>query len=121
MKKSSKVMVGNVLFAGMLFAMSGCATEPDQQFMESDADYQEICLDREDNERVEFEKCDQDSSNGHTTFFPYYLSRAYGSVPAVGSKINPAHGTSIRPASGTIARPPASGGFGTSRVTSGGS
>lgn len=120
MKKSSKVMVGNVLIFGMLFAMSGCATEPDQEFMESDADYQEICLDREDNERVEFEKCDQDSSHGHTMFYPYYLSRTYGPAPAVGSKINPAHGTSVRPASGSIARPPASGGFGRTITSVGG-
>lgn len=120
MKKSSKVLVGSVLFAGMLFAMSGCASEPDQEFMESDADYQEVCLDREDNERVDFEKCDQDSSNGHTTFFPYYLSRSYGSVPPVGSKINPAHGTAVRPASGSIARPPASGGFGRTITSVGG-
>lgn len=119
MKRSATVVVGKVMIAGMVFAMSGCATGPD--YVEVEADSQEICVDRSTGERVDFDKCDDDRSHGHAHFYPWYHSSIYGPAPAVGSKISPAHGASVRPATGSIARPPSSGGFGVTRVTSSGS
>lgn len=118
MKKSSKVVIGQVLIGQIVWAMAGCGVQSDYEEVRTQD--QEICVDRETGERVDFDKCDDDGPHGHTHFYPWYHSISHGPAPAVGSKINPAHGTSVRPA-GPVARPPAPGGFGTTRVTSGGS
>lgn len=118
MKKSSKVVLGSAMFTVMALALSGCASGPDYE--EVDAGNQEICVDRETGERVDFDKCDDDGPHGHTHFYPWYHSSTYGPAPAVGSKVNPSHGTSVRPANGTIARPPATGGFGRTTTSVGG-
>lgn len=112
MKKSSKVTLGKAMFTVMALALSGCASGPDYE--EVDAGSQEICIDSETMERVDFEKCDDDRSHGGSHFYPWYHKSSNGPAPAIGSKINPGHGSVLKPG-GTIARPPASGGFG--RVT----
>lgn len=122
MKRSAMVTTGLVLAAAVSFA---CASEPDQEFMDVEADYQEMCVeDKGDGEleRHPDEECpggQQHSSS--SSLYWYYLGRAFGSPPAYGSSFRPgSHGTTVRPVTGTIARPPASGGFGMSRVSVGG-
>lgn len=121
--------MGAVLAAGVVFAL-GCASEPDQEFMDESADHQQICVeisqDGQQLERVDDDDCPSDEdNNGQSTFYPgypywYYLGRAYGSPPPVGQRLPLAsHGSFSRPQGGTIARPPATGGFGTTRVSVG--
>lgn len=112
MKKSTSIMLGAVLAAGVSFA---CASG--DEYTEVQADNQEICVEKDTGERVDFDKCDDD--HAHVHYYPWYHSSARGPAPAVGSKINPLYGSSVKPASGSIARPPATGGFGMSRISSG--
>lgn len=126
MKKSSNVKVGMVLAVGMMFAATGCASEPDQEFMDTQADHQQLCVKISDdgNEvtRVSDDQCPSDEdNNGQSVFYvgyPYwfYMGRAFGTPPAVGSTVPRTHGSFSRPAGGTIAKPPATGGFGMARV-----
>lgn len=108
------VTVGIVLTAGVSFACG-----PGEEYEEVPAGSQEICVERATGERVEWDKCDDDSGRGHVSYYPWYHGSSHGPAPAVGSKINPAHGSATRPG-GTISRPPSSGGFGMSKVSVGG-
>lgn len=121
MKKSTSVTVGLVLAAGISFA---CASgEDDQEFMDVNADHQQVCVKVEDEDnfiRADDDKC-PDENEHHAHFYPgyyywYYMGSAHGSPPPVGSKVSTTSGSFTRPTSGTIARPPASGGFGVFRV-----
>lgn len=121
MKRSTAVTVGLVLAAGVSFA---CASgEDDQEFMDVNADHQQVCVKVEDENnfvRAEDDQC-PDENTSHAHFYPgyhywYYLGSAHGTPPPVGSKVTPGHGSFTRPTSGTIAKPPASGGFGTFRA-----
>lgn len=118
MKRSTQIVVGKVLLAGAAFAgATGCSSEP--EYTEVQSDHQEICVDQQTQVRVADHLCDDGDGHGGR-YHHWYQSRAHGPAPAVGKQINPAWGSSARPA-GSISRPPASGGFGTTRVTSGGS
>lgn len=120
MKKSTSVTLGLVLFAGVSFA---CASEPDQEFMDTEADHQQVCVQVEDDEelvRSEDGKCG-DENESHAHFYPgyyywYYIGRAHGTPPPVGGKVSTTSGSFTRPTSGSIAKPPPSGGFGTFRA-----
>lgn len=120
MKKSANVTLGLVLFAGVNFA---CASEPDQEFMDMDADHQQVCVRVQENGdllRSEDDECgDENQSHAHFYsgyYYWYYMGRAHGTPPPVGSKVSAASGSFTRPSSGSIAKPPASGGFGTFRA-----
>jgi len=124
MKKSTAVTIGLVLAAGVSFA---CASEPDQEFMDTEADHQQVCVEvqdngdlvRDDDSDCPADREDNSHSGGHYYsgyHYWYYLGRAHGAPPAVGSKVNSSHGSFTRPSTGSIARPPASGGFGTFRA-----
>lgn len=123
MKKSTAVTLGVVLAAGISFA---CASDPDQEFMDTEADHQQMCVQVQDGGelvRGDDSNCG-DEGEHHASFnagfwYWYYLGRAHGAPPAVGQKV-PTGGTFTRPTSGTFARPPATGGFGTTRVSVGG-
>lgn len=126
MKRSISAATGLVLTAVFTVA---CASEPDQEFMDTEADHQQVCVKPQPNgeleRRPDHECSGQDESGGGggsgCAVCWYFLGRAYGTPPAVGQKI-PAYtpGSYARPSTGTIARPPASGGFGTTRVSVGG-
>lgn len=126
MKRTSKVTVGLVLSAGMLFTNTACTSEPDQEFMDAEADHQQVCVKPRENgelERRPDHECSDDGSSGSATCLVcwYFLGRAFGAPPAHGQRFNPgSYGSFIRPSSGTIAKPPASGGFGTTKVSVGG-
>lgn len=111
MKKSTAVTLGLVLAAGISFA---CASGDDQEFMDTEADHQEICVDEQTGKRVEDRECDSGTSGYHW----FYHGRAHGPAPAVGQPYNRLYGSTVRPG-GTIARPPATGGFGTTKVSVG--
>jgi hypothetical protein len=126
MKISKNVLVGTVLLAGIAFTGTACASEPDQEFMDTEADHQQMCVQVQDNGdliRDHDAKCpDEDEHHAHfdTGFwYWYYLGRVYGTPPAVGQQV-PIGGSFVRPSSGTIARPPATGGFGSTKVSVGG-
>jgi hypothetical protein len=122
MKKSTNVSLGIAMAATLAFAASGCATEPDQEFMDTEADNQQVCVQVQDNGdlvRDDDAKC-PDENEHHAHFTPgfwywYYMNRSMGTPPAVGQKVTTG-GTFIRPTSGSIAKPPSSGGFGTFRA-----
>lgn len=124
MKRSSRVLIGTVLGAGMIMASSACSSEPDQEFM--DADHQQVCVKKGEAtgelERRPDHECSGASEDGGTCLICwYFLGRAFGTPPAVGSRFNPgSYGTFTRPTTGTFAKPPASGGFGTTKVSVGG-
>lgn len=122
MKKSTAVTVGLVLMAGVSFA---CASEPDQEFMDVNADHQQMCVQVQDNGdliRDHDAKCpDEDEHHAHFNtgfWYWYYLGRVHGTPPPVGKQV-PVGGSFTRPTSGTIAKPPASGGFGVTKVSVG--
>jgi hypothetical protein len=127
MRRSANVSLGLAMAATLAFAASGCAVEPDQEFMDVEADHQQVCVKVQDNGdliRDDDSKC-PDENHSHTSFGPgfwywYYLGRAYGAPPAVGQTVNRWQGTFTRPSSGTIAKAPSSGGFGTFRSAVGG-
>lgn len=125
MKRSTSVVMGAMLAAAVSFA---CASgEDDQEFMDVDADHQQVCTEVKHNGelvRVEDEKC-PDENEHHAHFSPgyyywYYLGKAHGTPPAVGASVPVANGSFTRPSTGTIARPPATGGFGVTKVSVGG-
>lgn len=113
MKKSANVIIGPVTVGAMIFALAACS---DEEYVEVQADSQEICVEQATGNRVPFERCDDDSDHSH--YYPWFHSSSHGPAPAVGSRINPAYGSTVRPA-GSIARPPATGGFGGSKVSAG--
>ena len=106
MKRSMNVIIGPVTLGAMMFALTGCG---EGEYEEVPADSQEICVERDTGERVDFDKCDSDTSHIH--YYPWYHASTYGGAPAVGSKVNPAHGSTVKP-DGSFARPPETGGFG---------
>lgn len=119
MKKSTSITLGLVLTAGVSFA---CASEPDQQFMDVEADYQQMCVREQDDRLIRRpdDECPRDDSNrsGTSSLYWYYLGRAFGTPPAVGQPV-PSGGTTTRPVGASIAKPPASGGFGVTKVSVG--
>lgn len=128
MKKSTSVVIGLVLTAGIGLA---CAEgDPDQEFMDMEADHQQMCVTIVDEGqnllRGEDSNCahqPEDNGGGGTfvcTWCWYYLGRVHGTPPAVGQKIPiGSSGSFVRPSTGTIAKPPASGGFGVTKVSVG--
>lgn len=128
MKVSKRVVIGSVLSVGIVFASSACTSEPDQEFMDVNADHQQVCVKPQPNgelERRPDHECpgqDEGGSGGGSSCAVcwYYIGRAHGSAPAVGSKFRPVSGSYARPSTGTVAKAPASGGFGMSRVSVGG-
>lgn len=125
MKRSMSVATGLILTVVMSTA---CSSEPDQEFMDAEADHQQVCVKPQGNgeleRRPDHECSDQDddgrSGGSSCVVCWYFIGRAFGAPPAVGSKL-PAYtpGSFTRPSSGTIAKPPASGGFGTTKVSVG--
>lgn len=119
-KISGAVTTGIVLAA--VISMACAAGEDDQEFMDTEADNQQVCVQVQDNGdliRDDDGKC-PDENEHHAHFTPgfwywYYMSRTMGTPPAVGQKVTTG-GTFIRPTSGSIAKPPSSGGFGTFRA-----
>ena len=90
MKKSAAVTLGVVAAAAVSFA---CASEPDQEFMDVQADYTEVCAEVvSENEfiRRDDDRCAHDTDGGshtvHTSgLYWYYLGRAT-QAPPVGSR-----------------------------------
>jgi hypothetical protein len=124
-KRSAFVSTGIVLASVLLVA---CSSEPDQEFMDADADHQQVCVKPQPNgelERRPDHECADQDDDGHMggstcAVCWYFLGRAYGTPPAVGQKIpSYAPGSYAKPSTGTVARPPATGGFGVTRVTTG--
>jgi hypothetical protein len=124
MKKSTNVVVGKILLAGSMFALAGCTDEPDQEFMDVQADYTEVCVEvvnGNDLIRREDAQCADDTDGGshaiHTNgLYWYYLGRAV-QAPPVGGYVLANGGRFTRPSAGTIAHAPAKGGFGMTRAT----
>lgn len=120
-KISGTVTTGIVLAAAVSFA---CASgEEDQEFMDMEADHQQVCVQVQDNGdliREEDKECpDENESHAHFSpgyYYWYYMGRAHGTPPPVGNKVSTTSGSFTRPASGSIAKPPSSGGFGTFRA-----
>lgn len=120
-KISGAVTTGIVLAAAVSFA---CASgEDDQEFMDVNADHQQVCVKVEDQDnfiRAEDKECG-DENEHHAHFYPgyhywYYMGSAHGTPPPVGSKVSTTSGSFTRPSTGSIAKPPSSGGFGTFRA-----
>jgi len=122
---SKRVTVGTILASGIAFAMAGCSED---EWSTTQAAYSEICVQvgpgGQQVTRVSDDNCTSDNDRCSTYIYPghyywYYLGRSQ-QAPPVGAHLPIASGQFSRPASGTIARPPASGGFGTTRVSVGG-
>jgi hypothetical protein len=85
--RSKSVLLGLTVAAAA--TLTGCAAE--------EPDYQAICVNPEEQERVDDDQCDDDEdTNYHGSgggFYWFYMSsRSSHPIPAIGSSYNPSHG-----------------------------
>lgn len=116
MRRLSSGSVSLVLLGSLA---AGCASEPEPEYGDIQADYTEICVSHHADDvttmtREPDEKCPEGGNNFGTpsAFWWYYLGRTFA-APPVGQSLHSSWGSYARPASGVVARVPSSGGFGT--------
>lgn len=110
-KSSQAVAIGAV--TALAVALTGCSSEESQ---ETDADYAQICVDQQTQERVDDDQCD-DHTHSHSNFgwmwLPFFLSmnnNRANVIPPVGSRVtNEHHGTFQQPKDQKSTRVPHNG------------
>lgn len=87
-KSSQTVAIGAV--TALAVALTGCSSEDEQ---ETDAEYAQICVNQDTQERVDDNQCD-DHTHSHSNFgwmwLPFFLSmnnNRANTIPAVGQRI----------------------------------
>lgn len=86
-KSSQTVAIGAV--TALAVALTGCSSEDEQ---ETDAEYAQICVNQDTQERVDDNQCD-DHTHSHSNFgwmwLPFFLSNnRANTIPAVGDRIS---------------------------------
>lgn len=110
-RKIASTAVTVSLTSMLAVSLAGCSSDDGQKL---DADYAQVCQDKETGQRVEDDKCEQPSrghSAGGSGFMWYYLgmmSNSHSTVPAVGSRV--VGGTTTIPQGQRAATVPAAGG-----------
>lgn len=89
-KSSQAVAIGAV--TALAVALTGCSSEDEQ---ETDAEYAQICVNQDTQERVEDNQCD-DHTHSHSNFgwmwLPFFLgNNRANTIPAVGQRITTDH------------------------------
>lgn len=86
-KSSQTVAIGAV--TALAVTLTGCSSEDEQ---ETDAEYAQICVNQDTQERVDDNQCD-DHTHSHSNFgwmwLPFFLSNnRANTIPAVGDRIS---------------------------------
>lgn len=88
-RKSSRIVAIGAVSA-LAIALTGCSS--DEETQETDADYAQVCVDEQTQERVEDKEC-EDTSHSHSShawmWMPFFLNNnRANTIPAVGDKIS---------------------------------